>query len=346
MGEFDIIDKIRREILINDPKVIKGIGDDCAVIDRGDFFELVGTDMLVENDHFHLHWSTPEQIGIKAMNSNISDVAAMGGRVKYAFISICVSESVDEEWISRVYDSFNIISKDNDFLILGGDITHGENVIINICLIGEVERNLCCFRHGAKINDIICVTGNLGGSAAGLYLLQNSPFLRNLVRVKENYRMNSIIEEAEELQIEEELYKKGMLYALNKHIEPSCRIIEGKIIAKFANSLIDVSDGLGSEIRHIIEESGKGARIYANQVPINKMLYDVSRDPMPFAMSGGEDFELVFTIAREKIPLLKEQLVEIGTEIFEVGKIVEESEGVKFIENGREVEMPRGFEHL
>lgn len=319
MHELDLISKIRQKEKIKDKSVIVGIGDDAAVIDRGKVYELVTSDMLIEGDHFRLDWATPQQIGKKAMEVNLSDIAAMGGVPKYTFVSLCLSKKVDAKWAFTVYKGMKKASC--EVPILGGDITHGDKVAINVALIGEVEKDRCCFRSGARLKDVICVTGDIGGSTAGLSILGR--------------RGGSRLAPTTE-------------YCVRKHLEPTAKIKEGRILSKYVNSMIDISDGLGSEISHICKESRVGARVYSDKVPINIQVKKTAQllegDPLKWAMSGGEDFELLFTISPKKLADLRCEHTDF--ECFEVGEIISRKKGVKFVLSGEEKEMPGGYEHF
>lgn len=340
MNEFEMINKIRRTQNLSDKKLICGIGDDAAVIDRSKFYELVATDMLVEDDHFRLNWFTPEEIGHKAIVANLSDIAAMGGRPKYGLVSLCLSENVDEEWVGRFYKGLGDFS--SEFRIIGGDITHGEKVVVSITLIGEVQRRLCRFRSGAKIGDLICVTGSLGASSAGLEFLKSLKVKNKKEKVL--YRKESLLQQFRDDQVQ----NNALYYCLSRHLRPRARLKEALLIAKYAHAMIDVSDGLGSEVRHICEESEVGARVFADKIPIDwrvkKLAYELGKDSLSFALSGGEDFELVFTMDKLKYETLSKELT--SCQISVVGKIVNKREGIALIKDNKKVTMPKGFEHF
>lgn len=315
MGEFDLIRKIQDSVKNLPAEVKVGIGDDAAVIDRGDFYELITQDMLVENDHFRLDWSSAYEIGWKSMQVSISDIAAMSGRPKYAFVSLCLSEKVDESWVLELYRGMQASGMIN---ILGGDITHGANVVVDVCLIGEVEKDRLVLRSGARGGDLICVTGTLGASWAGLEYLRSGlqDFGADFVQ-----------------------------YCLEKHRKPLARVECGRILSKYASAMIDVSDGLASEVRHIAENSAVGALVEREKIPLDERVMQMAKvlnkDPYFWALSGGEDFELVFTLDRNSLPLLKKHFP-----VYIVGEIVEQSRGIRLINQGEDVEMPSGFEHF
>lgn len=334
MKEFDFIRKIRDlEQLSGDHNLVKGIGDDCAVIDRGSFYELLGTDMLVEGDHFRLEWARAQEIGWKSMVSNLSDIAAMGGMPKYYLVSLCLSGGIDDRWLEGFYEGMRAAAKgfwDEPILLVGGDITHGEKMSVNIVMVGEVEKEFCRLRSGAKVGDLVCVTGSVGSSTAGLELLKR-------FGKKPYFDIG-------------EMLKAGR-FCLKKHRSPLCRLKEGRVIARYASAMIDVSDGVGSEVRHICEESFVGAGIFAEKVPIDDRVRCIARalkkNELNFALSGGEDFELVFTIKPEQFTKLQKELGSHDVKLSVVGEIRKFDDGVKLVySDGKECDLPRGFEHF
>ncbi len=311
LGEFELIKRISKRI--KDKSVITQIGDDTAVIRHGRRFLLFTTDMLVENDHFSPEWSSPYQIGRKAMVANVSDIAAMGGEPKYALVSLCLRKDTDVKFVDELYRGMYAIAKKHGFEIVGGNMTHGKQIVIDISMLGETEKPV--LRSGAKVNDLICVTGDLGKSQAGLELFRK--------------------------------FGKGAkrFSCVRYHLEPAARLKESKIISRFANSMIDVSDGLASEVKHICELSKRGAVIYREKIPVSKQTKLAARllgkDPVDFALYGGEDFELVFTIPEKHLSKLKGKL-----KFSVVGKILPEKEGIYLMENGRKRRLGKGYDHF
>jgi len=311
-GEFALINAIAK--VTGKPKnkrVVVGIGDDAAVLayDKKHYM-LLTVDMLVEGDHFSQKWSTPEQIGMKAMEVNVSDIAAMGGLPEYALISISLPEDVPVESVIRVYKGMNTVARKYNFDIIGGNTTHGKNLIIDIIIAGFVEKDRLCLRSGAKIGDLVCVTGDLGKSAAGL-----------------------------------ETLKAGFKGNVKPHLEPKCRLKEARMISLHANAMIDVSDGLASEVGHICERSNVGAEVFKEKIPISKntlsLAKKVGKDPYDLALHGGEDFELVFTIPEEKLENIK-----IACPITIVGRIVDKKRGIYLVDKGRRMPPGSGYDHF
>ncbi|MFO7792295.1 MAG: thiamine-phosphate kinase [Candidatus Saliniplasma sp.] len=307
LGEFGLIDRLAERIEGKEG-LLKGIGDDCAVLEDGDSYTytLMTTDMLVSGDHFNREWHTPRQIGRKSIVVNVSDIAAMGGFLEWGLVSIAIPDDIEVEYIDEIYSGMLEASEEYGLTIIGGDTTHGELLVINVVIIGKVEKENLCLRGDAEVGDVVCVTGDLGKSWAGLDLLRAG----------------------------EEGYTEY-------HLEPKCRLDVGRKLAPYVNAMIDVSDGLASEVNHICRESGVGARIYEDKIPISEKTKGAAKtldkDPMFWALSGGEDFELVFTIPEDKLSLIEE----IDHE--EVGGITEK--GVYLVDDGK-TELKGGYDHF
>ncbi|MCI0496721.1 MAG: thiamine-phosphate kinase [Thermoplasmata archaeon] len=307
IGEFGLIDRLvrrarRRELLV-------GVGDDAAVMDLREKIVLT-TDMLVEGDHFRTDWSTPVRIGRKAMDSNVSDIAAMGAVPAFAFVSICLREGIDVEFMDLLYSGMYEVAKRYDIDIAGGDTTHGAIVVINICIVGTVERPV--LRSGASPGQPICVTGPLGGSRAGLELLLAGR-------------------------------TDGPREAIEKHLDPGCRMDVALEIASVAASMIDVSDGLASEVNHICDMSGVGAEVDASAVPLAPSTLAAAEllgaDPLQWALGGGEDFELVFTANEGRLAGLKVPYTVVG-------RTLPASKGRWLVRDGKKKPLAGGFDHF
>ncbi len=308
LGEFGLIKRISRE-----PQregVVAGIGDDAAVIKDGEEFILYTTDIIVEDSHFRKEWCPPEKIGRKAMVSNISDIAAMGGIPEYALVSIALRSDTEAEFVGSVYKGMYDVADRYGVDIIGGDTTHGSLMVINVVVTGRTDKEHLTLRSGAKTGDYILVSGPLGGSKAGLELL------------KMGYRE-----------------PKG---PIEKHLDPGCRMDIARDVAVFASAMIDVSDGLASEVRHICEESGVGAIIERERIPLDRETIKAGKilemDPYDFALHGGEDYELVFTVPEENLDRVRRY----GTV---VGRIMDKDMGV-MIENGEIMDLKGGYEHF
>lgn len=311
-GEFALIERIKKKTKLYSKDVIAGIGDDAAVLsyDKRHYL-LFTTDMLVEHDHFSMKYSTPEQIGMKAIEQNVSDIAAMGGLPKYAVISLALPINIDMEFADRLYEGINSKSKKYKISIVGGNITHSKEIVVNVAIIGFVEKKCLVLRCGAKEGDLIFCSGSAGASTAGLELLRH------------NIRGKSII----------------------SHLEPKSRLeLARKLVKAGISSMIDVSDGVASETRHICDESRVGAVIYADKVPISKNTRNdakkVNKNPLDLALYGGEDFELIFTAGKNKLNKLKKYDVKV------IGEIVNKKYGIKLAKDHKKLNLESGFDHF
>ncbi|MBI4361039.1 thiamine-phosphate kinase [Candidatus Micrarchaeota archaeon] len=308
-GEFALIDRIRRAPQNKD--VVCGIGDDAAVLSLGGERFVVTTDTLVENDHFSMDYFTPRQVGVKAMESNLSDVAAMGGTPLYALVALALPKNISVEWVDGFYEGLYASASRAGVDVVGGDTTHSTSqIMVTVTLIGKAGDNLC-LRSSAKAGDLVFVTGNLGASTAGLKLFQKKV--------------------------------PGFDFVKQKHAEPKSRLDVSSQIAQFAHAVEDVSDGLASEIRNITRASGTGAVIDASAVPIDvqtrKAAQALGSDALEYALFGGEDFELVFTVSTSD----QKKAEALGTC---VGRIIQ-GEGVSLEKNGVATRLQRfGYDHF
>ncbi len=305
IGEFGLIEKIAKKFE-SDEEIFKGIGDDCAVLENEDDYTLMTTDMLVEGDHFNLDWQTPWQIGWKSVIVNISDIAAMGGLPKWGLVSIAFPDDIEVDFAEDIFDGMAEASEKHGMKIIGGDTTHGDLLTINVAVVGRVEKENLCMRGDAEIGDFICVSGDLGKSWAGL-----------------------------------ELFRAGEKGYTDYYLQPNCRLNTARMIAPYVNAMIDVSDGLSPEVRHICEESKVGAEIEKTKIPISEKTRRTGKklniDPFKWALYGGEDFELVFTIPSQRISKIEKENAII------VGKILEEG---MYLVNGEKKELGVGYDHF
>ena len=284
LGEFGLIDRIRKMTSVPDPSWV-GIGDDCAVIPlspetggapASDL--LVSTDMLVEGTHFLMEDISPRQLGWKSAAVNISDIAAMGGKPIATFLSLALPKTLPEQWMQEFMEGYNGISEKYGAALLGGDTTCSpDRICINVAVLGTCPRGNARLRSAARPGDLVCVTGTLGDSAAGLRLILGG--------------------------------QKGAAPRLmDRHYTPTPRVEEGLALSCLpgVHAMMDISDGVGSDLRHILDESGVGARIDTGKLPISKELQALCSekgwDPKELALSGGEDYELLFTMDPQETP--------------------------------------------
>jgi thiamine-monophosphate kinase len=300
IGEFGFIERIRKGCLIRDKNVIKGIGDDCCVFKiSGDLAVLLTTDMLVENVHFLLGTISPYELGRKSLAVNISDIAAMGGDPREAVISIAIPDNVDLEFLDGVYEGMKSMAKEFDINLLGGDTTFSpQHLVINIALVGKATEDEILYRSGARVDDVIFLTGAVGSSAAGLDIIMTG----------------CSFNEQEEL--------------LKAHHDPSPHVKEGRIIASMGivNSLIDVSDGVAADLGHICAESGLGASIEEMSIPTttNFQAYckQKNQDSIQLSLHVGEDYVLLGTVPPRAAGQLGEALMSEGCEFYPIGRMV------------------------
>lgn len=325
LGEFGFIDRIKEGCLIRSQGIIKAIGDDCAVLKSPDASAiLLTTDMLVENVHFRCDQTTPFLLGRKSLAVNISDIAGMGGIPKDALVAIAVPGDIDVEFLDELYDGIMSIATEYDINLLGGDtVSSPKNLVISITLMGEAPEDEILYRSGAAAADVIFLTGTVGSSAAGL-----------------------------DIAVEKRRFvKKDLLLAA--HFDPVPHVKAGRIIAasKAANSLIDVSDGIVSDLGHICDESGVGAIIEFARVPITELFREYCENYglalEDHALHGGEDYVLLGTAPEKSVRTLEETLKSQDCSFFSIGTITKDK-GIRVqYEDGsvREVNNS-GFDHF
>lgn len=287
LGEFGLISRIRNNFQTNHPRTIRGIGDDAAVIDAGDEFLLVSTDMLVEGIHFDLAYMPLMHLGYKSIAVNVSDIAAMNGKAQQVTVSLGLSNRFSVEAIDALYAGIKAACENYSIDLVGGDTTSSTSgLIISVTAIGRVAKNRVTYRSGARENDIVCVTGDLGGAFAGLQVLE---------------REKQVFLSDPEMQPGLEKYD----YIVGRQLRPEARaeiILDLEEFGIIPTSMIDVSDGLASELLHLSNESKVGVRIYEDKIPIDQNTFDTAvefnLDPITCALNGGEDYELLFTIRK------------------------------------------------
>jgi thiamine-monophosphate kinase len=304
LGEFAFIDRISPGCQAGDPRrVVRGIGDDAAVIECGDSLLLVTTDMLVERVHFLRGTISYRQLGFKSLAVNLSDIAAMGGVPHEAFISIAIPPTVSVEELDELYDGMKELARRTGVNLLGGDTTASHlDLCINIAVTGSVPRGEVLYRSGARPGDRILVTGTLGDSAGGLAVLLERPELPPEVR-------------------------SALLAA---HFEPELYLAEARILATSgaAHAAIDLSDGLASDLRHVCRASGVGAIVDEPSLPLSPALQTLcgatGHDPIRLALAGGEDYRLLVTVDPARAAGLCSLIGErTGRALVDVGEIVD-----------------------
>ncbi|QCI22893.1 thiamine-phosphate kinase [Buchnera aphidicola] len=318
--EFEIISQYFQRNQKKDCNEIKGIGDDSALIKipRNNVLA-ISTDTLVECTHF-LRNISPQDLAYKTVAVNLSDLAAMGAVPKWTTLSITMPKS-DSLWLEKFSTSFfNILNKYNVRLI-GGDTNCGP-LSITLSVFGLLKKNNALLRSNAKIGDLIYVTGTLGESAAGLFVLKRKLLIKNL-----NIRN----------------------YLIKKHLNPIPRVLEGIALGKIANSAIDISDGLISDLGHILNNSQCGANINLNKIPISKILtnYFKSKHYLDWALNIGEDYELCFTISKKNIKKLNLMKKNFLINFTCIGHVTPIEQGFNLFYNKKKIIFKKkGFNHF
>lgn len=315
LGEFGLIDHLTKNIKLTQKSTLKGVGDDAAVIDFGGKKALISTDMLLEGIHFDMAYTPLKHLGYKAVQVNLSDIYAMNGIATQITVSIGMSSKFPLEAIEELYEGIYLACGNYNVDIVGGDTTASkQGLVISITSIGYADEKDIVYRSGAEEGDLICVSGDLGGAYAGLQLLERE----KLVYI-ENPNIQPDLE--------------GKDYIVERQLKPEARkdIIDLLQELKVKpTAMIDISDGLASELLHICKQSKKGCKLYEEKIPIDPMTYDTARefnlDPTVCALSGGEDYELLFTVKQTDYDKIKHKL-----DFTIIGYITEPNEGCNLI---------------
>ena len=333
--ESEIISRIRRRAVAS-PDVIVPIGDDAAVMEFGSADDLIACcDLMIEGVHFRTSWATPRLIGRKAMAVTLSDVAAMGGSPRFAMISVALPAGKSSEFVDELFSGIFEMAEASRVSIIGGDTSSSpDSLFIDTIALGRCARGRAITRAGARPGDRVFVTGSLGASIFGLMLLERG------FRLNDNSQNDT----------EEVLARHA---ALLKHLAPAPRLEFGRAIgeAGLANAMIDISDGLSTDLSHILEESRCGAILRADALPVaDSVIHLASGDseinPLDLALHSGEEYELLFTSPPEDRDGIIELSGATGLPVTEIGEIVT-GEGLHIERNGAlELAKPRGYEHL
>ena len=318
--EDDLILKIKDIVPSADANTIVGIGDDTAVINFKDSPKILATaDMLMEDIHFRRSWGEFYFLGKKSIAQNISDIAAMGGIPVSALISIAVPEKITESNILEIYRGISDAAREYNITISGGDtIKSSDKLVISVAMLGSAG-DTYPLRGGAKVGDIVAVTGFLGNASEGLRLLEQGIKFKSAT------------------EIERKLISAQLL--------PVPRVNAGRILSAIpVNAMMDISDGIGRDLRRICAMSNVGAVIYEENIPIDDDLRSIAEKPLQSAISGGEDFELLVTIDEEKFEVAKRALLPL--KFTAIGKITAEKRMILQREYGENIELYEGFSHF
>lgn len=322
MQEFQFIESIRQKYSLTK------IGDDCAVLPKDKQTDLViTTDLLVEDIDFRTSWARPEFIGHKALAVSLSDIAAMGAKPVWSMLSIGIPEKIwNSDFVNQFYEGYLRLAKKFNVELVGGDVSKTpDKIVIDSIVAGEVEKGKAVLRSGAKVGDLIFVTNELGGAAAGLKLLESGVFYDDSAKI---WQKNLLLKQLSPL--------------------PQIQISQNLIEKNFVTAMIDLSDGLSSDLAHICRSSKVGAEIFADKIPLHKNLKSVAgnfEDKLNYALNGGEDFELLFTADPKKKIILKKDHEKRG--LFCIGKITANTDIATLIIDGEfRILHPHGFRHF
>tara|TARA_B100001250_G_scaffold164430_1_gene141426 strand:- start:10273 stop:11307 length:1035 start_codon:yes stop_codon:yes gene_type:complete len=317
LGEFGLIDHLTKGIKITNTKSVFGIGDDAAVIDSGEDYQLLSTDLLVEGVHFDLAYVPLKHLGYKSIAVNVSDICAMNGSAQQITIGLAISNRFTVEALEELYEGVKLACEHYSVDLVGGDTTSSATgLMISVSVLGIVEKKKITYRNGAKKNDLVVCTGDLGAAYLGLQVLNRE----NLI-FKDNPKVQPDL--------------TGHDYVLKRQLRPDAGIKYVKILEELGvtpSSMIDISDGLSSEVLHISKASNVGITIYENKIPIDYTVMNLADEfkmnPITCALSGGEDYELLFTMGQEHHEKLKKD-----PDFTIIGFVTDNSEGNNFIAN-------------
>ena len=324
LGEFGLIEHITKELKSNNKETIKGAGDDAAILQFGNDEEvLVTTDLLMEGIHFDLTYFPLKHLGYKAVVANISDIYAMNGTPKQITVSIALSRKFCIEDVEELYSGMRLACQQYGVDIIGGDTSSSlTGLAISITAIGTAPKGTVVKRNGAKETDLICVTGNLGAAYMGLQLLEREKIATAGKDIQPDFQGKEYILER---QLKPEARKEVLEKLHEENVRPT--------------SMIDISDGLSSELMHICKQSGVGCRIYEERIPIDYqtaiMAEELNLNVITCALNGGEDFELLFTV-----PIADHEKVAAMKDVRVIGHIVSDNMGLALItRDGVEMEL-------
>ena len=318
LGEFGLIERLTKNLGLKNESSVKGVGDDAAILEFGEKQVIVSTDLLTEGVHFNLMYVPLKHLGYKAVAVNLSDIYAMNATPKQITVSIALSNKFSVEAVEDLYSGIYLACEKYNVDLIGGDTTSSlTGLTISITAIGEGNKEDIVLRSGAKPNDLLCVSGDLGGAYMGLQLLE---------------RENEVFKVNENMQPRLEGYD----YILERQLKPEPR---ADIIAAFKKlgikptSMIDISDGLSSEIMHLCKNSGVGCSLFEDKIPLDfqtkQMAEELSINPLVAALNGGEDYELLFTL-----PLGDYEKIKNDPDFTIIGHMTEASEGAQLITAG------------
>ncbi|MGH9881358.1 MAG: thiamine-phosphate kinase [Pyrinomonadaceae bacterium] len=336
-NEFDFIDSIRRRVssslTTQHSSLLAGIGDDAAVIKQTSGRDTVVTaDLLVEEIDFRRSSTEPRLLGHKALAVSLSDIAAMGARPRWVLCSIGVPQEIwDSNFLDEFFEGLLALADRYNVQLIGGDVSRTpERIVIDSIVLGECETMRAVLRSGAKPGDRLFVTGSLGGAAAGLRLMERGARLDKIADDDEWHLIHDL---------------------LLRQLCPQPRVGWGLVLGqeRLASAMIDISDGLSSDLHHLCRESNVGALIQSGKIPVNPVVTELcgrrALDPLLLALHGGEDFELLFAVAPEDVAKLPSKVD--GVSLTEIGEIKPAPEGISLSEGSRIWDLkPEGWKHF
>ncbi|HKX85199.1 MAG TPA: thiamine-phosphate kinase [Flavobacterium sp.] len=315
LGEFGLIDHLTKHFEIKNESTLKGIGDDAAVLDFKDKKTIVSTDLLIEGVHFDLAYMPLKHLGYKAVVVNVSDIFAMNAKATQVTVSVAVSNRFPLEALEELYEGITLAAKHYEVDVIGGDTTSSQKgLILSITALGEADAEDIVYRNGAQQGDLLVVSGDLGAAYMGLQVLERE---KQVFEVNPNNQPDL----------------DDYTYLIERQLKPEARRDVAGILKALEikpTSMIDISDGLSSEIMHICKQSGVGCNLYEEKLPLDPQFINVCEefniDSTTIALNGGEDYELLFTIAMNDFDKIK------GNPNFSViGHMTQESEGIHLV---------------
>ncbi len=315
LGEFGLIDHLTKHFKIHHTSTIKGVGDDCAVLSASEMETLITTDLLVEGVHFDLSYMPLKHLGYKAVMVNLSDVYAMNAKAEQITVSLAVSNRFPLEALEELYAGIQLACETYNVDLIGGDTTSStKGMLISITAIGKADKEEVTYRNGAKPNDLIVVSGDLGAAYLGLQVLE---------REKQVYKVNP------QNQPDLEAYT----YLIERQLKPEARKDIPRLLKDLEvkpTSMIDISDGLSSEVLHICTQSKVGCNIFEEKLPLDPQVISTCEefniDSTMVALSGGEDYELLFTVSINDFDKIK-----ANPNLTVIGHITEQNQGMNLI---------------
>jgi len=320
LGEFGLIEHLTQNFKIKQESTIKGIGDDAAVLDFKDKKAVVSTDLLIEGVHFDLSYMPLKHLGYKAVMVNLSDIYAMNATATQVTISIAVSNRFPLEAIEELYEGIYAAAKTYNVDVIGGDTTSStKGLLISVTAIGQANEEDIVYRNGAKANDLLVVTGDIGASYLGFQILE---------------REKQVFQADPNNQPDLDMYS----YLIERQLKPEARKDVSGLLKELEvkpTSMIDISDGLSSEIIHLCKQSEVGCNLYEDKIPLDQQVIsaceEFNMDSTTIALSGGEDYELLFTVSQEDFPKIK-----ANPNFTIIGHMTDASEGMNLVTRANE----------